>query len=215
VAKLILARHGETTWNSSLRYQGQQDIPLSAVGRRQAEALAQRLARVPIAAAYASDLSRAAETAAIICRGRDLAVTRLPALREAHFGAWEGLTYAEAAARWPEIARQRKLDPAGTRVPGGETLAEVQARAQAAVQAIERAHPPDATLLIVAHGGVLRALVCGFLGLDLRAAWRLRLDNCGLTIVETYPEGAILMTLNDVSHLEELPHDGAVAATET
>lgn len=215
MAKLILVRHGETAWNSALRYQGQQDIPLSALGRRQAEALALRLARVPIDAAYASDLSRAYETAEIICRGRGLTVTRLSALREAHFGAWEGLTYAEAAARWPEIARQRRLDPTGTRVPGGETLAEVQTRAQAAVRAIERAHPPDATLLIAAHGGVIRALVCSFLGLDLRVAWQLRLDNCGITMVETYPEGTILMTLNDVGHLEELLHDGVVTATET
>lgn len=215
MARLLLVRHGETTWNADLRYQGQQDIPLSERGWQQVEALARRLRGVTIDAAYASDLRRAADTAEIICRGRDLAVVRLPALREACYGAWEGLTYAQVVARWPEIVRQRRVDPAGARPPGGETLGEVQARALAALGEIERAHPPKATLLIAAHGGVLRALLCAFLRLDLRAAWQLRLDNCGLTIVETYPEGAIVMAMNDLCHLEELPLDGAGSATQT
>lgn len=215
MARLLLARHGETTWNSDLRYQGQQDIPLSERGREQAEALARRLRGAQLDAAYASDLQRAYQTAEIVCGSRGLAVARLPALREAHFGAWEGLTYAEAAARWPDIARQRRVDPAAARPPGGETLGEVQVRSLAALAKIERAHAPDATLLLAAHGGVLRALLCAFLRLDLRAAWQLRLDNCGLTIVETYPEGAILMAVNDLCHLEELPLDGAGSATQT
>lgn len=215
MAKLLLARHGETTWNSNLVYQGQQDVPLSGLGRRQAEALARRLRGVTIDAAYASDLRRAAETAEIVCRGRGLAVTLLPALREARFGQWEGLTYAEASARWPDIAALRRSDPAVARPPGGETLAEVQARVVAAVADVERRHAPDATLLVAAHGGALRSLLCSFLGLALRAAWQLRLDNCSLTIVDTHPSTAILVSLNDTSHLEGLPLDGNASAIET
>lgn len=207
-------RHGETIWNSELRYQGQRDIPLNDIGRAQAERVRERLAHEEFAAVYSSDLERASQTAAIIAQGRGLRHECLVELREASFGAWEGLTYAEASARFPDIAKARRNDPERTQPPNGESLAQVRDRALGAVEGLLERHGEE-TVLIAGHGGPLRALLCGLLGLDLRFAWRLRLDNCGLSVVDTYPEGSILSLLNDVYHLRGIEGQSSASGSQT
>src|SRR5574342_1066726 len=100
---LMLVRHGESEWNAQRRYQGQSDVPLSALGRRQAQLVAGRLAGVKIDAAYASDLVRAWETASAIAEKSSLNVIPEPRLRELKFGVLEGLTFDEAQAQYPEM----------------------------------------------------------------------------------------------------------------
>ena len=113
MTELILVRHGETLWNRERRMQGQTDTPLSAIGRAQAQAVGQRLARHPFVALYSSDLTRAWDTAAAIARASGREVRREPALRERTFGVFEGLTYEEMAQRYPdEHARFSTRDPA-------------------------------------------------------------------------------------------------------
>ena len=97
--RLILVRHGETEWNAQRRYQGHSDVPLSALGRRQAARAAERLAALKIDAVYTSDLGRALETAEIIAEQRGLEVCAEPRLRELNFGVFEGLTFDEAQAQ--------------------------------------------------------------------------------------------------------------------
>jgi len=110
---LWFARHGQSTWNAEGRWQGQADPPLSALGRVQAEALAEALAGAGIALLAASDLARARETAAIVGARLGLAPVLEPALREHDVGAWSGLTRTEVEARWPaELARFRARMPA-------------------------------------------------------------------------------------------------------
>jgi probable phosphoglycerate mutase len=156
----LLIRHAESVWNASGRWQGQGDPPLSADGSRQAEALARELAGREIEVLYASDLARAAETAAILAARLEL-VPRLEArLRERDLGQWTGLTGDEIEARAPgDLARVRALDP-DVRPGGGESSREVGARARAAVEEIAKLHA-GRRVAVVTHLGVIRALLPG------------------------------------------------------
>lgn len=203
MARLILVRHGETQWNRDSRCQGHSDVELSELGRQQAERLRERLARVKLDAIYSSDLERAWETAATIARGRSPTPTAHRQLREASLGEWEGLDYTEIIGRYPELWRQRRDDPAGVAPPGGETRAQLLARVRPFVEAIAQQHS-EGTVLIVSHGGPISTLVCHFLGLPLRRVWQLPVHNGSLSIVDLYPEGAIVSLLNDTCHLGEL-----------
>ncbi len=212
--RVLIVRHGETQWNADGRIQGQTDVHLSDRGEMQARALVPRLADELIAAVYASDLQRAWRTADLAVEGRLVPVTRDPAWRELAFGEWEGLVYAEAAARDPEVASRRLRHPARTAPPGGEHLGDLLDRVRPALQAIQARHAGE-TVLIATHGGVVRALGCFFLGLDLDAAWRLTAGNAGLSIVSWWPDGPILDSWNDTSHLrgadlEAVPDTGLV-----
>lgn len=203
-ARLYLVRHGETIWNHSLKYQGHADVPLNERGVLQAEALARRLRGERFAAFYASDLIRATETARIIAQPHGGTVIPVPALREINFGAWEGLTRDEIKARFPEISQQWWTAPYETRLPGGETLREVAARAVGALFEIAARHDGE-QVLVVSHGGTIRAAIGSLLRMDLNQYWRLRQDNTALNIIEIFEEGkAILMLFNDCSHLKEL-----------
>jgi alpha-ribazole phosphatase/probable phosphoglycerate mutase len=209
VTRFYLVRHGETIWNNQIRLQGHRDIPLSDAGRQQARCIAGRLAAVALHAAYTSDLQRAAETAAIVLAGRGLDAQLLPDLREASFGVWEGLTYEEVSRLYPAEQAARRANPADVAPPGGEPLSTMLLRMQRVIARITADHP-DRSVLVVTHGGPLRIFIGALLGLGLESYWKLRVDNCSLSIVDTYPEGAILSLLNDTCHLPDLPRDGGV-----
>lgn len=168
---VYLARHGESDWNVARRFQGHVDRPLTELGRRQAEQLAERLADIPLAAVYSSDLARARTTAEAVAGPRGLAVVILPELREVDVGAWSGLTREEAQASFPE-AFGRWAD-GGHGWDDGETYEEMAERVVAAVTAIAAKHPGEA-VLVVAHGGPIRALHATALDLDLAAHRRMR-----------------------------------------
>lgn len=148
--ELLLVRHGQTDWNLAHRVQGHTDTPLNAVGREQACALADSLAAPSLVAVYSSDLSRAYETAIAVARVHGLEVTVDRDLREKNFGSWEGLTDTEIADRFPDAVRGRWGD--------GETTEEVAERAVAAIERIRRRHP-GGRVLVVSHGGALRAIL--------------------------------------------------------
>jgi broad specificity phosphatase PhoE len=149
--KILFARHGETDWNRERRVQGHTDRPLNETGREQAAALADELESVRVDAVYASDLARAQETAQIVAERLGLPITTLSELREKHFGTWEGLTDEEVLVRFPH-ARER--GPWGD----GETSEAMSERVVTAVRRIAREHP-DGQVLVVSHGGPLRALL--------------------------------------------------------
>jgi broad specificity phosphatase PhoE len=149
---ILLVRHGETDWNAERRVQGHSDTPLNETGRAQALSLALALRDEPIDAVYASDLSRAEETARIVAEHHGLPVTVLPDLRERHFGTWEGLTDREIHARFPEAATGSWGD--------GETKEEMTVRVVRALREIAGEHP-DGRVLVVTHGGPVRVLLAG------------------------------------------------------
>lgn len=201
--RVYLVRHGATVWNSAGRYQGHSDIVLSSDGRRQAELLTDRLRRVHLDGVYASDLIRARETAATIAAPHSLAINTRAALREINFGSWEGLTYQEIIAGYPGEWEEWRRNPATRPVPGGESFQQVQERVGQAFNRIV-AQEKGRNILLVAHGGSLRTLICTILGLDLNAVWRFRLDNTGVSVVDCYDDTSILVLLNDTHHLEAL-----------
>jgi probable phosphoglycerate mutase len=150
----FLIRHGETEWNHIGRWQGLADVPLSAVGRAQAEALAKRLAgeRFTVDHVYSSDLSRAWETAQIVARQLHLAVQPLPALREIDVGAWSGLTRAQIVEQFPGAFTEHHS------APDGEGREAFWQRVTGAVLPLAEQHAGQ-RLMLVTHGGVIRALL--------------------------------------------------------
>lgn len=171
MTRLCLIRHGQTDWNLEGRYQGQSDVALNATGRAQARALSQILKHQPFAALYASDLIRARETAEIIGEILSLPVQLEPGLREIHQGEWEGQLSETIIARYEGLFRERLLDPAHTRPPGGETVAEVAARVWAVLDAIARQHPAD-SVIIVSHGLALATAICKTQNIEVGQAYQ-------------------------------------------
>jgi broad specificity phosphatase PhoE len=200
--RVLLVRHGATTWNEQARYQGHQDVPLSTRGRIEAGCLAERLAGEIINTIYSSDLTRARETSEMIAARLGVTTKLEPRLREIRMGEWQGLTYEEVHRRY-----FGKTDPlpcyAIDQLPaGGETLGQVQTRVIEAMRDIIAQHKDaDTSVLIVTHGACLRAMVCGWLGIELNAYWKLAFDSGSISEVFLSPHGAVLSRLNDTSHL--------------
>lgn len=184
VTKLLLARHGETDWNCEHRWQGHTDVPLNELGLEQARALAEELADEPIAAIYSSDLRRAFDTARIVAERKGLEVIVDHDLRELDFGAWEGMTSDEIEERFPgDLGRWREHGERPER-RGGETADEVRERVIAAAHRIVAAHPGE-QVLVIAHGGPLRALAIHATAIEHDR----RLENCGVVRI-VFEDGA-------------------------
>ena len=168
---LLLARHGETDWNRARRWQGHADRPLTERGRAQAAALAERLIEISLDAVYSSDLRRAADTAAAVAEAQGLEVVELRDLREVSVGSWQGLTRDDAEARFPDGFR--RWAAGGTGWDDGETYAQMSSRVLAAVAQIAADHE-GGRVLVVSHGGPIRAIHAAALGLDVEAYRRIR-----------------------------------------
>ena len=152
--RIVLARHGETDWNRVGRWQGHADPPLNDAGRAQAADLAEQLVGDGVTAVYSSDLRRASETAKVVADRLGLDVVEDPGLREIDVGSWSGLTREEVRERYPEGFA---LWLGGEIGHDGETREELTDRVVASVERIAEAHDGD-TVLVVTHGGAIRAL---------------------------------------------------------
>jgi len=206
MVRIFLARHGATVLSAEDRYAGATDVSLSEEGRSQARALARRLAAEPIAAAYASPLGRARETAALIVEGRGVDIVEVPALRETDHGHWEGRSRDEIKRTFPLEYDRWERDPFTFAPSGGETGLQVLSRALPAFLAIASSHD-GAAALVVSHKATIRLVVGHLLGVELRG-YRDRLDQspCGLNILDVKPDGvARLVLFNDVSHYATVP----------
>jgi len=198
-ARWLLVRHGSTDWNREGKIQGHTDTPLSDEGRVQAASLGRALKGVDIAAVYASDLSRAVETARLALGDRDIPIRATAALRELAYGEWEGVTETEAVRRDPErYARWHTGDP-GFAAPGGESYAELKERVAAFAATVSARHA-DGNILIVSHGGVVRMLGLVMLDLPPEMFPRLVVSRASLSVLDVSPNGGVLKLWNDVSH---------------
>ena len=201
--RVYLVRHGETEWNATRRLQGASDVRLSDRGKEQAARLAKRLAGEKIDGFYSSDLSRALETAQILAEPHGLQVSQKAGLRELSFGPWEGMTIEEmeTKASWSLIDWFR--NPVDTFIPGGEKLSDVFRRCDLAMEQIIKKHN-DETIVVVAHGGSIRCIICSALGVNPSEMWRIVIENTGLCRID-YPKSGkgFIKIINDYSHLDD------------
>ena len=202
--RLLLIRHGQSEANAEGRLQGHLDSPLSEQGRAQAQALARRLQGEgwQIAAFYASDLRRAAETADILAAHLGLPVAYDARLREYDYGPLNGLTWAEIEALGGQIGLALRLEAEWPTIPGAEEMEAFRARVTAALDDIRARHQDGDTAAIVAHGGSLSMLLAHLLGLPPRRPGPFRLSNASLSVVEFHARGPRLIRLNDTCHLQ-------------
>ena len=202
MTKLLLVRHGKTEGEAN-RYYGHADISLSLKGSKQAEAVRERLTSENINLIYSSDLKRARGTAEIIAAAHKLEVIPRPDLRELDFGELGGMTFEEMKECYQGAARFLSGQDTDVSAPDGESLRQMSTRIKRFVAEV-RKQPPERILLIVAHGGSLKVLLCFLLRVSLKHWWQFRLDPASLSVVKTDSEGSILHLLNDTSHLEEV-----------
>jgi probable phosphoglycerate mutase len=161
----VLWRHGQTAWNLEGRFQGTTDIPLTEVGLAQAKRAARLLAALRPDAIVASDLRRAADTAAELSALTGLDVAHYEGLRETYAGVWQGLTHQEITQRFgEEYAAWKRGEP--VRRGGGELETEVADRAAPVVLEAADKLPDGGTLVVVSHGGAIRTTIGRLLGLD-------------------------------------------------
>jgi probable phosphoglycerate mutase len=200
--RILAIRHGETMWNVDTRIQGHLDIGLNDTGRWQAERLGLALSGEPIAAIYASDLSRAHDTALAVSRRTGVPVRAEPGLRERCFGEFQGRTFAEIELELPEQAKRwRQRDPAFTPA-GGESLLVLQARVLTTAARLAARHPGE-QIALFGHGGVMDILYRAATRLDLQAARTWALGNTAINRLLWSPEGFSLVGWADVQHLSD------------
>ena len=204
--RILLARHGETDWNTEGRYQGQgYDIPLSSVGRVQAQALAARLVEMELVRVVSSPLLRARQTAEMVLGGRSISLVVEPDLVEVAHGDWEGRLDSEVKVLDEARRRAWRDTPHLVTLPGGESLEQVQTRAWPAFRRACRGVQAEETLLVVSHDAVNRVLICRILGLDLARVWAFRQAPVCLNLLEGPDlERLSLVRLNDASHVTRL-----------
>jgi probable phosphoglycerate mutase len=194
--RFLLLRHGQTELSEERRYSGRGDVPLTSLGLRQAKAAAARLSHLEFAAVVSSPLGRARQTASAVADRVEVH----EGLIETDFGDWERLTFAEAAARDPELHGRWVRDPA-VEPPGGESFDAVLTRVRQARDDLVRRYAGE-TIVVVSHVTPIKSLLR--LGLDTGPSllFRLHLDLTSLSVVEWYPDGnASVRLVNDTSHL--------------
>jgi len=200
-----LVRHGDTAWNREWRYRGQVDLPLDAIGIAQARATADALAGAQLSAVFASPLKRAFNTAELIANRAGLTARPLPDLLDINYGAWQGLTRAEAQAATPELFARWASAPHLVRFPDGESLDDVRARAMRGLLGVAELYP-NGRVCLVGHMIVNGVLLCAVLGLGNDAIWRITQDTCCINIFryDAARYRFIIDRLNDTHHLQQV-----------
>ena len=203
MARVLLARHGETDLNSARMFVGHNDVELSPLGRRQVERLRDRLAEEKIDVVYSSDLRRALMTAETIASRHRVEVIICPELREINYGKVDGVTFDDISRLYPDVAEMCVEWSLRLKFPGGESVAGLRKRLALFLGRLKE-HAPEQTVLVVAHGGPLRIMICSLLGIHV-CHWRqVQIDLASLSMVEQYPDVALIRLLNDTSHLKGL-----------
>jgi len=203
MTEVILIRHGETDWNVQGRFQGHIDVPLNALGRRQAERMAERLAQERVDVFYCSDLLRTRQTAAPAARKLAIAAAPDAGLREQHFGVLEGLSFDEVQALHPQLLAEWLRHDPDYALPEGESVRAFHTRVLAAVQAIAERHAGQ-TLAIVTHGGVLDMVYRTVHGLPLHGPRDCAIPNAGLNRLRVEGDRFEIVDWADDAHLAGL-----------
>jgi broad specificity phosphatase PhoE len=190
---LYLARHAESDWNAENRFQGHVDRPLTSRGRAQAAALAERLSTIALEAIYSSPLRRALETADAVGAAKGLRPVEHPDLREVDVGSWAGLSRAEVVEQFPQ-AFQRWLE-GGEGWEDGETYGQMSVRVLRVVREIAERHT-NGSVLVVSHGGPVRAVVAAAAEMDVNAYRRLHRVEANAGLCRVAVEGGRITRLD-------------------
>lgn len=204
MVRFIIVRHGLTDFNRLRKYQGQHESNLDPIGIEQAEATAARVAAdYRLDAIYSSDLSRAIKTAEPFARHFSLPVNSDAAFREVDVGEWTLKNIADVERDYPEVLRAYRSNMGEFRFPGGESFEEVAKRSTDALARIAERHEGQ-TVLIVSHGGTIRAMITELLGYPIKDLHLVSpLKNASVTVAEYQSGRAELLLTGDISHLPE------------
>ena len=208
--RILAIRHGETAWNKDTRIQGHLDIALNDTGLWQAQCAADALRDETIAAVYASDLTRARQTAEAIAAVQSQAVVTHPGLRERSFGEFEGKTWAELEAGWPDAALAWRKRVPEFAPAGGENLLQLYERVVGTLSLLAERHIGE-QIVVVAHGGVMDVLYRAATKVDLQAPRTWQLSNAAINRLLWTPEGLSLVGWGDTSHLDAAGRDETTA----
>ncbi len=203
MTRIILVRHGETTWNIEGRYQGQEDTPLSARGLDQGHKLAEGLRDIPIDVAISSPLQRSYQTCKFCADLHGLQVATDDRLLEINHGSWEGVLAPEIAAKYPvEFAAWHTAPHTVIMPDGGESLEDVRARVRAAFDEYADTYAGK-TVLVAAHDAVNKAIICDLLGLGMDKFWQIKQDNTCINVLEYLEDSHTwrVVLLNSTNHL--------------
>lgn len=200
-SRLVLARHGESTWNAARRIQGQLDPPLSERGLDQAGDLAVRLANSNPVALYSSDLCRARQTALPAAEALGLEPVYLSGLREIALGGWEGKTTQELAEQYPVAWAAWTREPAWDLVPDGEGAEAFQRRVEGVVNDLLGRHA-EGDIICVTHGGVIQVVLAMIVGRGIKGLFPFLIENGSLTVVQRTGDRLVVTAVNDTCHLQ-------------
>ena len=203
MTEIILVRHGETEWNVGEIFRGRIDVELNETGVKQAQLLAEYLRYVKIGAVYSSPLKRSLKTAETIASYHQLEAEIAPGLIDLNFGKWQGLSLQEVNDKYPELYEEWISRPDKVKIPAGESLDDVRARAIGVIDEVSAKH--RGTVVLVSHRVVNKVLICALLGLDNSHFWNIRQDTCGITTFTCEDERFILTEHNNTSYLKPLP----------
>ena len=193
--QILLLRHGDIQIAADQKhFIGQTDLSLNERGRRQARFWCNWLSGIRIERIFTSDLTRCMQTARIIAADHPVEIVPSATLREIRLGQWDGLSFAQVRRRWPDAFRQRGRSIVRFRPPGGENFADLQRRVIPAFD--DMLGHSDGTILIVAHAGVNRIILCHLLGIPLENIFRISQDRGALNLIERRTEGFRLRALN-------------------
>ena len=197
---LLFVRHGQTTLSKSDAFCGIIEVPLTEVGRQQAQKVAERLSREPVAALYCSPQRRVRETAEPIASMLNLPIQIREPLHEMDFGEWEGRVQAEVAVEFPREMAAWERGSWAVQPPGGETQQAVLARVVPCIVELSTAHAGQ-TIVIVSHRTTLRLLIGHLLNLSLLNSRALHVDPASISKLLITDDQVQLLFFNDTSHL--------------
>jgi len=203
MTSIYLVRHGQTAWNKEEIFRGRTDVPLDETGLKQAELVGQYFKGIEIHGIFSSPLSRAWQTAEKVAEFQNLKVQPLSGILDMSFGNWEGRPHQEIRESDSKTYRQWVETPHLVRLPGGEGLDDVRARATAALENLIRNYPGK-TVVLVTHRVICKVLICAILGLDNSHFWQITQDTTAINLIQYRKGKYILSLMNETCHLKPL-----------
>ena len=197
--RVILARHGQTEWNKEFRFQGKTNVQLTDEGKLQAKALATRLSTWPPEVIYTSPLDRALYTAQEIAERVNLKPIILPELQEIDFGSWESQSINALDEKQHEVFTCWRDDPFFNPPPDAETWEDLSTRLSRAIEKFLEGSYRN--IVVVSHGGIMRALYAVFIGLNPHKTWNMDVSNCAMSGIEIRNGRPCLTFANDNMHV--------------